>query len=127
MPPAAISSFPTSRKPHDALRRDERRGQHFRQPSNNCNGNTVDNVGRLVTCEHLTRRVTRTEFDGSVTVLADRFEGKRFNSPNDAVVKSDGTIWFTDPSYGIISDYEGSGRKKKSADAMSIVTTLRPA
>ncbi|MCD2173408.1 SMP-30/gluconolactonase/LRE family protein [Rhizobium sp. C4] len=79
----------------------------FRQPSNNCNGNTVDNLGRLVTCEHLARRVTRTEFDGSVTVLADRFEGKRFNSPNDAVVKSDGTIWFTDPSYGILSDYEG--------------------
>lgn len=79
----------------------------FRQPSNNCNGNTVDTLGRLMTCEHLTRRVTRTEFDGSVTVLADRFEGKRFNSPNDAVVKSDGTIWFTDPSYGILSDYEG--------------------
>ena len=79
----------------------------FRQPSNNSNGNTVDAQGRLVTCEHLTRRVTRTEFDGSVTVIADRFEGKRFNSPNDAVVKSDGTIWFTDPPYGILTDYEG--------------------
>lgn len=79
----------------------------FRQPANNSNGNTVDNQGRLVTCEHLARRVTRTEVDGSITVLADRYDGKRFNSPNDAVVASDGAIWFTDPSYGIISDYEG--------------------
>lgn len=79
----------------------------FRHPSNNSNGNTVDGQGRLVTCEHLTRRVTRTEHDGSVTVLADRFEGKRFNSPNDVVVKSDGSIWFSDPTYGIDSDYEG--------------------
>ena len=79
----------------------------FRQPSNNSNGNTVDAVGRLITCEHLTRRVTRTEFDGSIGVVADRFDGKRFNSPNDVVVKSDGTIWFTDPPYGILSDYEG--------------------
>jgi gluconolactonase len=79
----------------------------FRQPSNNSNGNTVDNQGRLVTCEHLTRRVTRTDFDGTVQVIADRFEGKRFNSPNDVVVKSDGSIWFTDPSYGIMHDYEG--------------------
>lgn len=79
----------------------------FRTPSNNSNGNTVDNQGRLVSCEHLTRRVTRTEHDGSITVLADRFEGKRFNSPNDVVTRSDGSIWFTDPSYGILSDYEG--------------------
>ena len=79
----------------------------FRQPSNNSNGQTVDRQGRLITCEHLTRRVTRTEFDGTVTVVADRFEGKRLNSPNDVVVKSDGTIWFTDPSYGILMDYEG--------------------
>ena len=79
----------------------------FRQPSNNSNGNTVDNQGRLVTCEHLTRRVTRTEFDGSITVLADKWEGKRLNSPNDAVVKSDNSIWFTDPAYGIDSDNEG--------------------
>ncbi|MDO9416108.1 SMP-30/gluconolactonase/LRE family protein [Pararhizobium sp.] len=79
----------------------------FRQPSNNSNGNTVDNQGRLVTCEHLARRVTRTEFDGSIKVIADRFEGKRFNSPNDVTVKSDGSIWFTDPSYGIMHDYEG--------------------
>lgn len=79
----------------------------FRLPSQNSNGNTVDRQGRLVTCEHLTRRVTRTEHDGSITVLADRFEGKRLNSPNDLVVKSDGSIWFTDPAYGIDSDYEG--------------------
>jgi gluconolactonase len=80
----------------------------FRQPSNNSNGNTVDREGRLVSCEHLTRRVTRTEHDGSITVLADRYEGKRFNSPNDVVVKSDGSVWFTDPDYGIKCDYEGA-------------------
>ena len=79
----------------------------FRQPSNNSNGNTRDRQGRLVTCEHLTRRVTRTEHDGSITVLADRFEGKRFNSPNDVVVKSDDSIWFTDPTFGIGGYYEG--------------------
>ena len=79
----------------------------FRAPSNNSNGNTVDRQGRLVTCEHLTRRVTRTEHDGSISVLVDRFEGKRLNSPNDVVVHSDGSIWFTDPTYGILTDYEG--------------------
>ena len=79
----------------------------FRQPSNNSNGNTIDGQGRMVTCEHLARRVTRTEHDGSITVIADSFEGKRLNSPNDVVVRSDGTIWFTDPSYGILMDYEG--------------------
>jgi gluconolactonase len=79
----------------------------FREPSNNSNGNTVDNQGRLVTCEHLTRRVTRTEIDGSISVVADRWRGKRLNSPNDAVVKSDDSIWFTDPAYGIDSDNEG--------------------
>ena len=79
----------------------------FRQPSNNSNGNTVDREGRLVSCEHLTRRVVRTEHDGSITVIADSFDGKRLNSPNDVVVKSDGSIWFTDPTYGILMDYEG--------------------
>ena len=79
----------------------------FRTPSNHANGNTRDRQGRLVTCEHGTRRVTRTEPDGSITVLADRFDGKRLNSPNDVVVKTDGSIWFTDPDYGIMSDYEG--------------------
>lgn len=79
----------------------------FRAPSNNTNGNTVDRQGRLISCEHLTRRVTRTEHDGSITVVADTHAGKRLNSPNDVVVKSDGSIWFTDPSYGILMDYEG--------------------
>jgi gluconolactonase len=79
----------------------------FRSPSQNANGNTLDRQGRLVTCEQLTRRVTRTEHDGPVTVVADRIGGRRFNSPNDVVVASDGAIWFTDPTYGIDSDYEG--------------------
>ena len=69
----------------------------FRKPSNFANGNTRDRQGRLVTCEHGGRRVTRTEYDGTITVLMDTFEGKRLNSPNDVVVKSDGSIWFTDP------------------------------
>jgi gluconolactonase len=79
----------------------------FRFPSNNSNGNTSDRQGRLITCEHLGRRVVRTEHDGSLTVLAERFEGKRLNSPNDVVVDSGGAVWFTDPSYGIDLDYEG--------------------
>ena len=79
----------------------------FRQPSNYANGNTRDWQGRLISCEHGLRRVTRTETDGSITVLADSFGGKRLNSPNDVVVHSDGSIWFTDPTYGILSDYEG--------------------
>lgn len=79
----------------------------FRQPSLNSNGNFVDQQGRMVTCEHRGRCVSRTEHDGSRTVLAASVNGKRFNSPNDVVVKSDGSIWFTDPSYGIDSDYEG--------------------
>ncbi len=91
------------------LRLDERNGgvAVFREPADNTNGNTVDREGRLVSCEHLTRRVTRTEHDGRITVLADRWQGRRLNSPNDVVVHSDGGIWFTDPSYGILSDYEG--------------------
>ncbi|MEB0205933.1 SMP-30/gluconolactonase/LRE family protein [Pseudomonas sp. CCC3.1] len=79
----------------------------FRTESNFANGNTRDLQGRLVTCQHGTRSVTRTEPDGRITVLADQFEGKRLNSPNDVVVHSDGGIWFTDPTYGILSDYEG--------------------
>lgn len=79
----------------------------FRTPSGYSNGNTVDRQGRLVTCEHGNRRVSRTEHDGSITVIASHYDGKRFNSPNDVVVKSDGSIWFTDPAYGIDSDYEG--------------------
>ncbi|QFR34481.1 SMP-30/gluconolactonase/LRE family protein [Ancylobacter sp. TS-1] len=80
----------------------------FRFPANHANGNTRDRQGRLVTCEHGARRVTRTEWDGSITVLAEYYEGKRLNSPNDVVVKSDGTVWFTDPPYGILTDYEGN-------------------
>lgn len=79
----------------------------FRSPSGNANGNTVDRQGRLVTCEHGGRRVSRTEHDGRIVCLADRYQNKRLNSPNDVVVKSDGSIWFTDPTYGIDSDYEG--------------------
>ncbi len=79
----------------------------FRKPSNYANGNTRDRQGRLVTCEHDARRVTRTEHDGTLTVLAERYEGKRLNSPNDVVVKSDDSIWFTDPPFGILWNYEG--------------------
>ncbi len=91
------------------LRWDEESGATtvFRRPSNNANGNTRDRQGRLVTCEHLTRRVTRTEYDGTLTVLADRYDGKRLNSPNDVAVTSDGAIWFTDPEFGILGYYEG--------------------
>ncbi|HTQ59936.1 MAG TPA: SMP-30/gluconolactonase/LRE family protein [Candidatus Solibacter sp.] len=79
----------------------------FRAPSNYSNGNFRDREGRLLTCEHDTRRVTRTEYDGSITVLIDNFQGKKFNAPNDIVTHSDGAIWFTDPGYGIMSNYEG--------------------
>jgi gluconolactonase len=79
----------------------------FRQPSNFANGHTRDRQGRLVSCEHDTRRVTRTEYDGTVTVVADKFDGKPLNSPNDIVVKSDDSIWFTDPPFGILGNYEG--------------------
>lgn len=91
------------------LRWDERDGKvsSFRKPANYSNGNTRDRQGRLVTCEHGERRVTRTEKDGKITVLADSYQGKRLNSPNDVVVKSDNTVWFTDPPYGILTDYEG--------------------
>jgi gluconolactonase len=79
----------------------------YRKPSNYANGNTRDRQGRLVTCEHGGRRVIRTEYDGSITVLCDSFQGKRLNSPNDVVVKSDDSIWFTDPPFGILGNYEG--------------------
>lgn len=79
----------------------------FRKPSNNTNGNTRDRQGRLISCEHDTRRVTRTEHDGSIAVLIDEFDGRPLNAPNDVVVKSDGSVWFTDPGYGILMDYEG--------------------
>jgi gluconolactonase len=79
----------------------------FRAPSHYSNGNTRDREGRLVTCEHDARRVTRTELDGRITVVLDRFEGKPLNAPNDVVVASDGAVWFTDPGYGIDGPYEG--------------------
>ena len=79
----------------------------YRQPSMNSNGNTIDREGRLLTCEHSGRRVTRTELNGSLTVIADKYQGKKLNAPNDIVVASNGTIWFTDPGYGIKGDYEG--------------------
>jgi gluconolactonase len=79
----------------------------FRQPSRFANGHTRDHEGRLIGCLHGGRALVRTELDGSITTLVDRFEGKRLNSPNDVVVKSDGTIWFSDPTYGISRDYEG--------------------
>jgi len=99
------SDIPNNR----VLRWDEETGavSVYRKPSNNANGNTRDRQGRLITCEHLGRRVIRTEYDGSITVICDRFEGKRLNSPNDVVVKSDGSIWFTDPRFGLLSNYEG--------------------
>lgn len=85
----------------------------LREPSDYANGNTRDRHGRLVTCEHGGRRVTRTEYDGAITVIADRFDGKQLNSPNDVVVKSDGSIWFTDPPFGLFGNYEGRIAKQE--------------
>jgi gluconolactonase len=85
----------------------------FRQPSDNSNGNSRDRQGRLITCEHLSRRVTRTEHDGRITVLLDTYEGKPLNAPNDLVAHSDGSIWFTDPGWGIEGNYEGDKAVKE--------------
>ncbi len=96
--------------PNDRIMRyDETSGtvSVFRDPARNTNGHTIDHQGRLISCEHRGRCISRTEYNGHVTVLASRFEGQSFNSPNDVIVKSDGSIWFTDPTYGIDSDYEG--------------------
>jgi gluconolactonase len=100
-----LSDIPNNR----LLRWEEETGNVsvFRYPSGFANGNTRDRQGRLISCEHGNRRVTRTEPDGSITVIADSYEGKRLNSPNDVVVRSDGSVWFTDPPYGILTDYEG--------------------
>jgi gluconolactonase len=105
----------------------------FRKPSDFANGNTRDRQGRLITCEHGGRRVTRTEYDGTVAVLAEDWQGKRLNSPNDVVVKSDGSVWFTDPPFGILGNYEGHKADPELAQAvyridgqsgeLSVVTT----
>jgi gluconolactonase len=108
----------------------------FRRPSDFANGNTRDRQGRLVTCEHGGRRVTRTEYDGSITTLIDRHEGKRLNSPNDVVVRSDGSIWFTDPPFGILGNYEGTRVEPelpqnvyridgKTLEAVAVATDIR--
>ena len=107
----------------------------FRSPSNYSNGNTRDRQGRLITCEHDTRRVTRTEYDGTITVLIDRFHDKKLNAPNDVAVHSDGAIWFSDPGYGIMSNYEGHKARfelpanvyrldPKTGDATAVATDL---
>lgn len=124
--PAARSLVWSDAPNNRMLRLDEASGSVsvFRNPSNHSNGNTVDRQGRLVTCEHGTRRVSRTEIDGTVTTIADSYRGKRLNSPNDVVVKSDGSIWFTDPTYGIDTDYEG--HKSESEQAGSFVFRVDP-
>ena len=115
-----FSDIPNNRM----LRWDETNGlvSEFRNPSSFSNGNTRDLQGRLITCQHLSRSVTRTEHSGEVVSLASHFDGKRLNSPNDVVVKSDGSIWFTDPDYGIMSDYEGrkSPREQSSCNVFRI-------
>src|SRR5947209_11229471 len=100
-----VSDIPNNR----IMRYDEANGNWgvFRQPSNFANGHARDRQGRLLSCEHLTRRVTRTEYDGKITVLADGFDGKRLNSPNDIVCAKDGSVWFTDPTFGISGYWEG--------------------
>jgi len=109
-----VSDIPNNR----IMKYDEVKGTDtvFRENANWANGNTRDRQGRLVTCEHsVVRRVTRTETNGRITVLADSFEGKRLNAPNDVVVKSDNTIWFTDPLFGINGEWEGSRAKPEQA------------
>ena len=114
-------------QPHHALGRGDRRASACSaSPSNYANGNTRDRQGRLITCEHDARRVTRTEYDGTITVLIDKFDGKPLNSPNDVVVKSDGSIWFTDPPFGISGNYEGHSRPR-NCRPMSIGSIPRPA
>lgn len=111
-----VSDIPNNR----ILRWDEASGavSEFRKPSDNANGLVRDRQGRLLACEHLTRRVTRTEYDGSITVLADRFQGKRLNSPNDIVCAQDGSIWFTDPSFGIHGHWEGAPAEQELPHAV---------
>jgi len=112
-----FSDIPNDR----VLRWDETDGSvsTFLAPSRNANGHTLDREGRVVACEHFSRSVTRTEHDGSLTVIADRFQGKRLNSPNDVVVAADGAVWFTDPTYGIATDYEGE-RAESEIDSRNV-------
>jgi gluconolactonase len=124
----ALRSLLFSDIPNDrVLRFDEGDGRVsvFRQPCGHANGHTIDRQGRLVSCEHSGRRVSRTEHDGRIVTIADRYQGKRLNSPNDVVVKSDGSIWFTDPPYGILSDYEGE--KAESELGRNHVFRVEPA
>jgi gluconolactonase len=111
-----VSDIPNNR----ILRWDEASGavSEFRKPSNNANGLARDRQGRLLTCEHLARRITRTEYDGSITVLADRHEGKRLNSPNDIVCAKDGSVWFTDPPFGIAGHWEGEPAESEVVQAV---------
>jgi gluconolactonase len=111
-----VSDIPNNR----IVRWDEASGavSDFRAPSNNANGLARDRQGRLLTCEHLTRRVTRTEYDGRITVLAERFDGKRLNSPNDIVCASDGSVWFTDPPFGISGHWEGEPAESELPQAV---------
>lgn len=111
-----VSDIPNNR----VIRWDEASGvvSDFRNPSNNANGHCRDRQGRLLSCEHLTRRVTRTEYDGSITVLADRWQGKRLNSPNDIVCAKDGSIWFSDPSFGIAGYWEGEPAQQELPHAV---------
>ncbi|MBV8037160.1 SMP-30/gluconolactonase/LRE family protein [Roseateles sp.] len=111
-----VSDIPNNR----ILRWDETTGavSEFRKPSNNANGHVRDASGRLVSCEHLTRRITRTEYDGRVTVLADRHEGRRLNSPNDITCAADGSLWFSDPLFGIASDFEGEKAESELAQGV---------
>ena len=111
-----FSDIPNNR----ILRWDEASGATsvYRHPSNNANGHCRDRQGRLLGCEHLTRRVTRTEYDGAITVLADNWQGKRLNSPNDIVCQSNGAIWFTDPSFGIASWWEGHKAEQELTHAV---------
>jgi gluconolactonase len=114
--------------PNDRMMKwDETTGEMsvFRHPAGYSNGNTVDRQGRLVSAQHGLRSVTRTEHDGTITTLADRYDGKRLNSPNDVVVSSDGAVWFTDPPYGIESDYEG--HKSEQEQAGNYVYRVDPA
>ncbi|MEL7216078.1 MAG: SMP-30/gluconolactonase/LRE family protein [Pseudomonadota bacterium] len=94
----------------------------YRAPSNFSNGHTRDRSGRLVSCEHGTRRVTRTELDGTITVIADGYDGKRLNSPNDVITGSDGSIWFSDPHYGIMTNYEGFKAEQELPNTLYRVT-----